>query len=432
MKKRLCAVLAALLAMGLMPAWAAPWPVNTPSVTALIDAGGAEILESGRYEAVFTVREGAVYAAGSPGGFSLYDAAGEPLPLGTVEMASAFDGGLIIRQNGLYGAVSDLGEVILEARWDQLAYDGEGGFFAIESSPLDEQSDAIIHIGPGGAYILTGVETMNGLQPVACGRMAYCRSDGRWGYVNARGERVGDALWRYAAPYADDAAIVASEAGFGVIDLEGRTIIEPQYLWVERGNNVFAALSREGQAMLFDANGALLFAVEASQAALVGDALAVTTDDAAMLYSMAGECFCREKASARFEAGVDGQYIVIDGAWGEACQRVVDAGGTQVGERFQRVLPLCAGRYLYMKISGAEYYSQELDELQTSWDYSSLRYGLMDSRGRVLTEAVYTDVQALDDDHLLMVSEAGTALADADGAVIRRWPAPEVEAPTDG
>ena len=58
-------------------AGAATLCVNAPGVVALTDGRGAEIIENGRFESVFAVREGELYAAGRRGAYRLYNAQGK-------------------------------------------------------------------------------------------------------------------------------------------------------------------------------------------------------------------------------------------------------------------------------------------------------------------------------------------------------------------
>ena len=124
---------------------------------------------------------------------------------------------------------------------------------------------------------------------------------------------------------------------------------------------------------------------------------------------------------ALYAEGLNGQLIASDGAWGEACQRLVDPDGSDASDGFQRILTLCGGRYAYMTMGGAEYYSDDLDSVQSSWDYESVRYGLMDGAGNALLPAGYRQILVAGDERLVLVGEDFVALSDLDGHVIRRW-----------
>ena len=84
--------------------------VNAGGVAALVDSAGAEILPAGRFEAIFEVRAGALYAAGSAGDYELYDAGGVRVA-GPFEMIADMNGALIFRRGGLYGALDGAGTV---------------------------------------------------------------------------------------------------------------------------------------------------------------------------------------------------------------------------------------------------------------------------------------------------------------------------------
>ena len=83
-----------------------------------------------------------------------------------------------------------------------------------------------------------------------------------------------------------------------------------------------------------------------------------------------------------------------------------------------------------MEIEGRSYFSAELGDLQKSWDYTTVRYGLIDDRGRVLLPARYQEIRALGDDRLLLVNVGVVSLCDRNGTVLKTWLIPADEAPS--
>ena len=222
-------------------AQAATLCVNAPGVVVLADDRGAEKTENGRFESAFVVREGALFAAGRKGAYSLFDAEGQPV--GDAQFSMIDDNGqtLLFSSGHLYGAMSAEGEILLEPRWTQLTPDGMGGWLALTGDPLDEHADEIIHIDGAGAEKQTGVYCAGGLSRVFDGRMPFMDADGRYGALDAGGSVVVSPVWQYMGAYSNGLAKVVGPEGMGLIDISGRTVIAPTLLWLERSTAMIAA-----------------------------------------------------------------------------------------------------------------------------------------------------------------------------------------------
>ena len=419
-----------LFAMALaLPARAAELAcVVAPPVVALVDGTGEARIPNGVYDDLFAVRDDALYAGGAPGAYRLLDARGNALSDEACEMF--FDAGdaIIFRRGGLYGAMDAAGGVVLEPVWTQLASNGEGGFLALDGDPLDERPDEIVVVEPGAEPIRTGVLTASGLRTPGDGRMPYMAADGRWGAVDAHGAVAIPPTWRYVGDFLGGLAVAQSEFGRGVIDTDGGEVIETKYAWLDRGARFIAARTEGGGVDVYAPDGGeRLFSLADGgwQAWIAGDSLAVANADESRLYSADGALLATASAGASFEPGLDGQVIVADGAWGERCQRVVDAAGADVTGLYQRLLPLCAGRYAFMTMAGTAYYSRDLGGVQTSWNYDSIRWGLLDDAGGELLPAEYLEIRPLANGLLLLVGAEAVSVADADGNPLHTWPVAE-------
>ena len=408
-------------------AGAATLCVNAPGVVALTDGRGAEIIENGRFESVFTVREGELYAAGRRGAYRLYDAQGKCLSTVAFSMIDDAGEALRYRSGSLYGAMSPSGQTLLQPRWTQLVPDGKGGWLALESDPLDEQADEIIHIDGSGFIKQTGVYCSGGLNDVVGGRMPFVDADGRYGVLDADGAIAVSPVWQYIGLYSNGFAKVASQEGMGIIDGSGRAVIAPSYRWLERsdamivgwdGTNVDIYGPRAGQR-----RARLMGKVR--ELALVGDCLVVNYEARTCLYDANGRLLGQNEGAVDYAAGTRGQLIASNGAWGERCQWLVNPDGTRASGMFQQLLPLCAERYAFLEMSGETYQSEALGRGETAWNYRDCRYGLMDSRGRILISARYREIRALGGDRLLLIGDDRVQIADRNGVVMKTWITPE-------
>lgn len=390
-------------------------------------AGRLLVDETGRVlnrgEAVFTLVEGALYAVGRPGDYALCDGEGRPLTNDHYEMLTAEGDAILCRQGGLFGALDPSGGVLIDPIWKQLIRTGEGAFLALDSDPYDSQSDELIFVTASGLRERTGSFTACGLRSFCDGCMAFMLSDGLYGYVDAMGRQVIPPDWSSAGDFSDGAAIVSDGAGMGLIDTHGRVLVTPDYAWMCRGDGMIAALTADGLMDIYSADGVeKLYTAEVlvNEAEVCGRYVAMKDADAARLIDPSGVCLCVASRAAVFYPGLDGQVIVADGDWGEACQYLINPDGTAASGRYQRLLPLSGGRYAYMTI--------ETNDL--GWDYDSARWGLMDAKGRELLPAQYLEILPCGENRLSMQTESDLILADLDGRPLASWPINETAAPS--
>lgn len=389
----------------------------------LTDATGEVILAGDGIEDAFTVREGALYAAGRRGSYRLFDAHGEALGETVFSMVDDAGDCLIYRAANLYGAMDARGEVLLKAEWTQLVSDGADGWLALDGDPLDENPDEIVRVDAHGEATPTGVSTLSGLNRPCDGRMPFLAANGRYGALDAEGHIAVEALWAAMGEYQGGLAKVAGDRGMGMIDADGAVVIEPDCAWLERGEGFIAAL-REGGVEVYAPDGSsVAFRVTGKnlEADVAGQYLVVTDADGVRVYGATGRLVGAYDTGTTFAPGADGQLIASDGAWVEACAWLVNPDGSTASGHFQALLPLCAGRYAWLSLPGSEYYSPSLERLQTSWNYEAARWGLLDAAGRELLPADYLEIRPLGDDRLLLVSADAVTLANADGVAIRTW-----------
>ena len=405
--------------------------INVPEVVTLTDSAGNELIGNGRFDEIFTVREGELYAAGSQGAYHLFNVAGEQLSGTGFSMIDDQGNALIFRSGGFCGAMDAAGRELLPAEWTQLIASEDGGWLALKDDPLDETPDEVIHIDASGTAMTTGVYTASGLMPMSCGRMPFMDGDGLWGAVTSDGSMAIEPAWQYLGPFVDGVAKVSGPKGSGMIDVRGRPVIPATYLWIDRSTALVAAFDGNGVDVYGPRGGQRRYRLRGSvnEIMLIGNRVAVADPDGVNLYNDRGRLLLKSSPGTSFAQGTQGQLIACNGEWGQACQRLVDPDGSVGSARFQMILPLCPGRYTFMEMDGIEYYSLELERIQQSWDYEDRCYGLMDARGRILLEAEYYDIRALSEDRLLLVGNGEVLLADRNGVELKRWATTEREGP---
>ena len=411
----------------------APYCVVAGGVAVLADADGNALIPPGSCEDIFPVVEGSLYAAGETGSYALVDAEGRPLTDQRYGMFSAAGDMIVFRRGWHYGAMDRRGSVCVDPVWTQLTRDGRGGWLALAGNAIDENVDGLFHLDANGNAEETGVSVLGLLRGVCGDRMACCGADGLWGYVDGLGREAIPYQWRAAGDFQDGRAIVAGEDGCGVIDADGQAIIEPEYAFIARVGDRFAALDGTGSVALFDAEtGAFQRSVGEGVAGMaVSGGAMILFGDETRLVDAEGTELCSLSAEGTFSEGADGQFIATDGEWGAEASWIVNPDGAQATGKYQRLLRLCADRYAFVTMKGETYRSDALNETRMRMDYDTPRYGMIDGAGRTCLPAEYRMIRALDDRRLLLMTDAEVCLADRDGAVIASWPVPESGAASD-
>lgn len=417
MIRKLAMALAALWLCGCAQALAV-CVVQTAHMAALVTPEGDLIA---RADEVFALVDDALYAIGSAGDYALCGVNGHPLNDSRYEMLEARGDVILFRQGGQYGAMDMTGVVLIPPEWAQLTYAGDGRFLALRGDLYDDQPDEMVSITPGGDPLNTGSLTANGLRAFREGRMPFMLSDGQYGYVDGAGRQVIPPQWRWAGDFEGGVAIVSDEGGMGLIDPEGGIVVAPTCAWMQRGTGWIAGWFDDGKLNVYSADGTeVLFSLEGvTEAETCGDLLVTRDGETARLYDAGGNCMLEATSDALFYPGLDGQVIAMDGAWGTACQYLIAPDGSVASGRYQRILPLCVGRYAYLAFL-------------TDASYDDARYGLLSGDGRELLPAEYREIKPAGEGRLSLLTEDAVILADLNGNAIRTWPIIETAAPNSG
>ena len=203
----------------------------------------------------------------------------------------------------------------------------------------------------------------------------------------------------------------------GIIDADGEWKIKPEFDYLEIGDGVIVGLFNRERMVAFNMHCQEVFRIEGTQieAAVAGRYPLVLEGDVLRVYSPEGDELFETDPQSTVTAGLDGQLILSDGDWGASCASLVSPEGVRAERKDQHLIPLSDGRYAFIKMNVAVYYSEALEEVRYSSDYDSLRWGMIDSAGKEILPAVYTEIRALGENRFLTIAEDGLRIVDGDG-----------------
>lgn len=400
--------------------------VAANGVAALLDYDGRPIVAPGAYADVFCVVEGSRYAVGVESNgemrYALCDETGRLLTDFCYGMFEAFDGGILFREDGYFGAMDENGSVTVEAAYTQLTATGENRFLALCTDPYDDEPDEIWRVVPGEEPTATGVTTTIGLSAVDSDRMPF-RSPTmeKCGYVSGDGTVAIAAKLTYAGAFEDGLARAAREGRFGLLQANGEWRIEPDYLFLEVGDGVVAAMPDDQTCIVFgmeDGQERFRVAGKNLETGLLGAMLAAVDDESLRIYDAEGVLLLETDRSHTVSRGAGGQMILRMGEWGAACVGVVDENGALQPRRDQHLLPLEEDRYLFMTMNVAAYNSGALGEIRYSCNYESRRFGVMTAAGEEILPATATEIQLLAKGRYLTISQDGLRVVDGEGRLL--------------
>lgn len=398
--------------------------ISTEDCVALLTADGREVVAPGAYDDLYRLTADR-YALGvqteSGRLYAMCDSEGRLLTEPLYAMLSASDGAVLFRQNGLYGAMDMDGTVLIPPDYTQLTTAAEGSFLAMTGDPFDNEADEIFRISSEGEALSTSVSTDEGLARFSDNRMPYQDpATERYGYLDSEGQVAVEARFDTAEGFKDGVALASVDGLLGVIGTDGEWRIEPQFDYLEIGDGVIVGLTGRECVTVFNSDCAEVFRVEGSslEAAVVGAYPVLLEGDVLRVYSAGGDELFEVAPQTKLSVGLDGQLILADDDWGASCASLVSPEGVRAERTDQHLIPLADGRYAFIRMNVATYYSEALDEIRYSCDYDSLRYGMMDSAGNEILAAEYLEIRALGEGRFLTVADHGLRVVDGDGTVI--------------
>lgn len=433
-KRRGCGVkrwLAVLLCLWLlMGAAQAQLSLRMEDTAALVDMDGVEIVPSGIYQDIVALGDG-LFAAQQDGLWALMDGSGGLLTDVRYSRLHREGGMLLAELEGSWGLLNADGTALCSFEYSLIVPNGNGGCWALMSDPDDMDSDRLYRIDAQGRRHATQLCVRDVGAQVSEGMLRVIpRGGSRYGYADAMGRMCIEAVYDYAGDFIKGVAPVVLDGRYGAIDRSGGMVVPAEYDFLEIGaGGLIVAARWQTGAWVFDADGRELACYDGEDIyiAAVGEGYAVI--DADFMYLYDGSCTLQLEAppSAVATEGVNGQMIISDGMWGEAC---VQLSGTQ--QRYQNLYPLgtACGEAIYacMEADVGRYVNDRLGEVQLSTNMDSARYGVVNAAGEALIPCRYLSLEYLADDRLLARTERSWLLIDAAGSVLWEHAAGEGEA----
>ena len=386
---------------------------------ALLREDGTEIVSVGAYADIVSLGDGLFAAQDPEGGYALMDGTGRLLSEERYDALRPGQGLLPAQRDGGWGLLDAGGAERSSFIYGQIVPTGAGGYWATLGDADDLESDLLVLLDENGQESATGVYVRK-LGSASEGLLSvFLPGTGLWGYCDAGGRVVIAARYSYAGPFISGCAAVVCDGRYGAIDTAGAYVADPDYDFIEISEAGFllAARNQEGVWVL-DPDGSEIAAYEDENcfAALVGEGYMVADAETVRIFDAAGAQIAEAGAKASVSEGMNGQLILSDGMWGEACVGIL---GTQA--RYQNLYPLGTseggGVYAYMEANAARYVNDLLGEIQLSVDMESARYGIVGADGVQRTPFAYLSIAYLADDRFLARSELEWQMIDADGRI---------------
>ncbi|NLF26728.1 MAG: WG repeat-containing protein [Clostridiales bacterium] len=437
-RKTLFLALAALFLMS--SASASSIAVNFEDTAALIGPDGAEKIAPGGYEFIFALPENGgraeLYCAGGyvDGEFlyALLGGDGATLTEQVYEMFTLEGGRVLFMQNGLYGAMSPAGEVLVEPLYTQLVASDAGGFLALTTDCYDEEPDGLYEIGADLSVTATGVKTLGALAGFSEGLLPLISAENSlFGYVDATGQWVIRPQFAYAGPFYRGRAVASLSSGFGLIDRTGNWVLTPKYetLGYEGGQLALAAPDANAVVAFDPVSCQERFRVEGENlyAMAVGDLVQVYDDHSTRLYGTDGALIHEGSPLAGYSTGENGQIVLTDGDWGADGSYLLNADGSVAAGPFKALFPLGTddgrGYYGFIEFDAEAAYSDALEQHVYSWDESTLRYGVVDDSGHEVLPAEYGELYRIGENRLFASLDGTDGVIDLNGEWVYRFSA---------
>ncbi len=340
----------------------------------------------------------------------LLNATGQALTGPDYDAVYRADGLIYAVAEGLTGLLDAALNERIPCNYTQLVSSGEG-FLALNADPNDERPDGVFLIDANGGETPTGTTVLYGLNAFSEGLMPAMDANGRMGYLGARGEWAIEAQYDYAGAFRNGVAVAVLGTGEGLIDRNGKWLVEPVYAWIQQGGadgRLLLAQQDSRQVLLLDPDtyqvkkrfeGEDIYAT----AQLDVDRAQIALDDRTLLIDAQGETRFEAGFGATLEtwADMDGRIVArllgsgaIDDVW------LYGEDGKPVAGPYRELYGLgrIAGRALFAAVS-FELSGEGEDAVEVSGTHM---IEVIDAEGSRVVEPRAYDHVALDPSGLLL------------------------------
>ena len=424
-KMAVCLMLCLLWTTGAL----ADMAINGTSTAALIATDGSEIVSAGKYTYIKPLKEGFWCAIDAEGKRTLLDAAGAPVTEATFDELRCVYDTLLYREGATWGILSDDGTPLVAAKYSDIRVNGEGDFIALRNAVGTGSAQNVDFLDAQGNETAIGVRVLYGLNDYSEGYMPVLfAKSGRYGYLDTQGVVAFEGQYIAAGAFQDGYAVVTTDEGTGMINIAGRMVVPAEYRDILRVGDIALLSRQDGSVLVLRIGGEQLLQV-AGEAYIgeIGLYGLIWTAEELLLIDDAGTVVSTYPASATVVGGEQQQVIVSDGLWGESNTYVAEPDGTQIGEKYQTILPLNpsgeAGRYAVGRFAATPVLDAAGQISRYEWRAEDLRYALMDDAGVLHSDFVYTMLRPAEADRFFAATEEKCGVIDAEGHWL--WVAPE-------
>lgn len=385
----------------------------------LLAESGEEILPIGAYDDIAPLG-GELFAAEKDGLYLLLDGTGKALT-DAIYSDLHWDGeALIACRDGLWGLLDRLGEEQTDFVYGRILSSGEGKYWAVKGNVSGMDTHEILLLDPDGGERQTGLYARDLSDGASEGLLAIrLPNTGLWGYCDTKGEMTISAAFSYAGEFICGRAAIVQDGHWGAIDAGGAYIVPAEYDALEICETGFMLATRTGEAVeLLDMDGQLISAYEGEEcfAAPVGNGFMLYDGQDVYLCDAQGEVITAIDRKGSVYAGLNGQWIITEGAWGEDS---VYLYGSE--KRFQNLTPLGTvdgeALYICMQVNAARYMSDLLGEIQLAIDMDMARYGVVNADSEMIFPCEYESIEYLGNGRLLLGGDGLWEMTDRYGMV---------------
>ena len=395
-------------------AYAEIYAVNFSGGAVAIDETGAAVIPAGTYDRLYTLRndDGKLtgYAAGIISGntylYAVLNSEGTPLSDHVYSTVSSAGEGCIVSRDGKYSYHSSAHKYD-DLTFSAMTYAGSGMILAVNGNIYDDIGDTISILWADGISFRTGISILNGFGTISEGLMPLYDDDTRlFGYINNQGSWVIKPAYKYAAPFKNGLAIIATEDGYGVIDSKGSILLAPNSRQLARSGDIFAMIRGDALRVYdVDLKITAVMPLNGAEVNLTGEYIIISAADSEAVYDAYGNLLFTAPAWSHITDAGNGVFIVRSGSWSDASVTLLWLDGSPLS-------PACHSIYT-LDSANLAYAIADSDGI--------LRYGIMAADGTFVTDAIYNSIACVTEGMYCADTDTGAVILDSHGMIMNTF-----------